>query len=107
MDADEHTKRDTLADDLSRHTKSGWEQASKNPDWVMGLDSLCAGCEHSQIMRRKGNPNFSVYCHSFSQNVPPDIEECNQFFAINRMTIKDMTMIATLLDTREQGGQYL
>lgn len=104
MDKKEQEQRETIADDI---TARGSKLTGKPPDWVNKLDTLCARCEHSQIMRTKGSRNYTVWCHSFSAYVPPCIEECSSFYKQNEQSLREMTMAAKILDFRDTGGQYL
>jgi hypothetical protein len=33
-------------------------------------DSLCTGCRHSQIYRRRGSQDATIYCHRLERYVP-------------------------------------
>ena len=70
----------------------------KQPDWVRQVNSICASCQHSQIIRRRGEPEHTVYCHNFSRIVPSDIEECSTHFPIGKQTLRELTQEAKLLD---------
>jgi hypothetical protein len=72
-------------------------------DWVDRLDTLCARCSFSQIMRQKGERHYEVYCHNFSSTVPP-IEECSSFSEQNKLTLRDMVEIATLIEIKKKAG---
>jgi hypothetical protein len=72
-------------------------------DWVDKLDTLCTRCSSSQIMRQKGERQYTVYCHNYGQNVPP-IEECSSFTEQNQLTLRDMVEIATLIEIKKKAG---
>ncbi len=65
-----------------------------------GSDSLCAGCKHSHLYRRRGSPDASVYCHRLDRNVPPDIVECSEFEGVAALTLGQMREIALPIDSR-------
>ena len=44
--------------------------------------SLCAGCKHAHLYRRRDQLDPAVYCHELGKYVPPDIVECSQFSAV-------------------------
>jgi hypothetical protein len=73
-----------------------------------GGDSLCAGCKHSHLYRRRGKPEASVYCHRLDRNVPPDIAECSEFEPVAAPTLGQMREIALPIDPRPgiRDGSY-
>jgi len=66
----------------------------------LGAESLCAGCKHSHIHRRRNNPDSAVYCHELGKYVPPDIVECSQFSAVATLSLHQMHQIALPIDAR-------
>lgn len=62
--------------------------------------SLCAGCKHSHVHRRRSSPDPSVYCHELGKYVPPDIVECNQFSAVAALSLHQIQKIALPIDPR-------
>src|SRR3989442_11299733 len=59
-----------------------------------GGDSLCTGCRHSHVYRRRGNPDATIYCHRLERYVPSDIVECSEFRAITALSLSEMADIA-------------
>ena len=92
--------RDVLSDQLYA---AGSKLSNNTADWVEKLDSLCSRCEHSQIMRKKGDRHYNTYCHNFSQFVAP-LDECSAFSEQNKLTLREMTDIAGLINTKDKVG---
>lgn len=65
-----------------------------------GGDSLCTGCRHSHVYRRRGSPDATIYCHRLERYVPPDIVECSEFRAIAALSLSEMADIALHVDPR-------
>jgi hypothetical protein len=66
----------------------------------LGGPSLCAGCKHAHIYRRRDHPDATIYCHELGRYVPPDIVECNQFSAVAALSLHQMQKIALPIDPR-------
>jgi hypothetical protein len=49
--------------------------------------SLCNGCKHAHLYRRRDSAEPSVYCHELLRYVRPDIVECSQFTAVAAPTL--------------------
>lgn len=73
-----------------------------------GGDSLCVGCRHSHLYRRRGSPDVSIYCHRLERYVPPDIVECSEFKAVTALSLSQMAEIALVIDPRRgiSDGSY-
>lgn len=69
-------------------------------DHRLGAGSLCDGCDHAHIFRRRCAPDVSVYCRSLRARVPSDISECSAFRAATAPTLSDMIDIALTVDPR-------
>jgi hypothetical protein len=65
-----------------------------------GGDSLCVGCRHSHLYRRRGSSDASIYCHRLERYVPPDIVECSEFKAVTALSLGQMAEIALVIDPR-------
>ncbi len=65
-----------------------------------GGDSLCVGCRHCHLYRRRGSPDASIYCHRLERYVPPDIVECSEFKAVTAPSLSQMAEIALVIDPR-------
>ena len=74
--------------------------AEPRGDKRLGGDSLCAGCKHAHVYRRRENPDAHVYCHELGKYVPPDIVECSQFSAVAALSLHQMKEIALPIDPR-------
>ena len=70
--------------------------------------SLCAGCKHAHLYRRRTKPELFVHCHELGRGVPPDIVECSQFQAVNALSLHQMQQIALPVDPRPgvRDGSY-
>ena len=70
--------------------------------------SLCSGCKHAHLYRRRDSAEPSVYCHELLKYVPPDIVECSQFTAVAAPTLHEMQRIALPIDPRRgiNDGSY-
>jgi hypothetical protein len=66
----------------------------------VGGASLCSGCTHSHIYRRRGSVDAFVYCHRLDRYVPPDIVECSEFRAVTALSLSQMQAIALPIDPR-------
>ena len=66
----------------------------------LGTDSLCAGCKHSHVYRRRDDRDPFVYCHELGKYVPLDIVECSQFSAMAVLSLHQMQQIALPIDPR-------
>ena len=66
----------------------------------LGAQSLCAGCKHSHVYRRRNNPDPHVYCQELGKYVPPDIVECSQFNPVAALSLHQMQKIALPIDPR-------
>jgi len=62
--------------------------------------SLCGGCKHAHLYRRRDRADVSVYCHELGHYVPPDIVECSQFSAVAALSLHQMQKIALPVDPR-------
>lgn len=62
--------------------------------------SLCNGCKHAHLYRRRDGAEPSVYCHELARYVPPDIVECSQFTAVAAPSLHEMQRIALPIDPR-------
>jgi hypothetical protein len=65
-----------------------------------GGASLCAGCKHSHLYRRRDKLDPAVYCHELGGYVPPDIVECSQFSPVAALSLHQMQKIALPIDPR-------
>jgi len=65
-----------------------------------GGTSLCAGCKHAHLYRRRDKVDPVVYCHELCKYVPPDIVECSQFSAVAALSLHQMKEIALPIDPR-------
>ena len=65
-----------------------------------GGASLCAGCKHAHLYRRREQLDPAVYCHELGKYVPPDIVECSQFSAVGALSVHQMQQIAVPIDPR-------
>jgi hypothetical protein len=70
--------------------------------------SLCSGCKHAHLYRRRDAGECSVYCHELLKYVPPDIVECSQFSAVAAPSLHEMQRIALPIDPRRgiNDGSY-
>jgi hypothetical protein len=59
-----------------------------------GGGSLCGGCKHAHLYRRRDKLDLTVYCHELSRYVPPDVVECSQFDAVAALSLRQMQEIA-------------
>ncbi len=62
--------------------------------------SLCRGCKHAHLYRRRDCADPSVYCHELGRYVPPDIVECSQYSAVAALSLPQMQKIALPIDPR-------
>ncbi|HEV8642755.1 MAG TPA: hypothetical protein VGV13_16830 [Methylomirabilota bacterium] len=62
--------------------------------------SLCDGCKHAHLYRRRDRAEVAVYCHELGKYVPPDIVECSQFSAVAALSLHQMQQIALPIDPR-------
>ena len=62
--------------------------------------SLCAGCKHAHLYRRRDKIDPVVFCHELSRYVPMDIVECSQFSAVAALSLHQMQQIALPVDAR-------
>ncbi|MGH7331227.1 MAG: hypothetical protein ACREKS_00490 [Candidatus Rokuibacteriota bacterium] len=74
--------------------------AEPHQEGRFGGASLCAGCKHAHLYRRRGKLDPAVYCHELGQHVPPDIIECSQFSAVGALSLHQMQKIALPIDSR-------
>jgi hypothetical protein len=65
-----------------------------------GGASLCGGCKHAHLYRRRNKLDPAVYCYELGKYVPPDIVECSQFSAVAALSLHQMKEIALPIDPR-------
>lgn len=70
--------------------------------------NLCERCKDGHIHIRKYRDEMTVYCQKIEKVVPNDIEECNSYIPLGRVSLWDLSKLATLIEPpRDKGGHYL
>ncbi len=74
--------------------------------------SLCFRCTHSHIYRRKKNFSVVIRCNELTDyahsQMADDIEECNRFKQVGKLTIWELMRIAQpiIIDGKDSAGHY-
>ena len=74
------------------------------------IKGLCRTCSQALIRRQQYSEMPTIICESTWNRphpVPPDIIECSKYQRKGEMTLFQMEGMATIIDERKKGGQYL
>lgn len=96
--------------DAGRVHQNGDQIESRMVDFPE-VRGICRTCKHSHILRRQYSEVPTVFCQTLSyeqpKQVPLDVTECSAYDKKGTPSLRSMMEVAIILDTREQGGQYL
>ncbi len=70
--------------------------------------NLCERCKSGHLFSRTYKSELTVFCKDIEKYVPADVEECNQYYPIGRVSLWDLAKMATLIEKpKNDGGHYL
>jgi hypothetical protein len=70
--------------------------------------NLCERCKDGHIHIRKYRNEMVVFCRNIERVVPDDIDECNSYIPLGRVSLWDLSKLATLIEKpKNDGGHYL